>query len=441
MEQDTNKRPTDAQGNPLYRVPEANLSTLQFRIGKLAPRVTKLGVPAPVLTVVSTEDIKVTKIDGFGLVITKVTRVHTVTVTGDAPKIAGWRFAAVLAPVTSEDGSVLGNILRVVPGFDSIIPESYRAAGNNCDHCHTARRRNETFVLVSDAGDWKQVGRQCLRDFLGHQSPEKYASWAEILMDMSDLMGMAEDDGFGGGRQVERFEAEEVLALGAATIRLYGFLSNKSAQEFGKTSTSGRAMDWVTSSDSARAKWDPKILVTDEDKALAAEVFAWMAELQNRPDLNDYMYNLSLLGEGATFTTKEFGLAISAIAVFGREREREINRNKRFAEDKNSQYVGEVGKRSTFANLTLVYTQTFKSDWGTSTLYKFKDATGNIVVWFASGTNPLNLEVNGEPITLVASVKKQEEREGVKQTTISRAKVPPMYDAKTLKFLTTIAWG
>lgn len=359
--------------------------------------------------------------------IAKIVRVFTVTVTGEAPKIAGWAFAAVLQPTVSEEGTVLGNLLRVVPGFDAGIPEQYRTAGNNCDHCHTARRRNETFVLVSESGEWKQVGRQCLRDFLGHQSPEAYATWAEILIDAADFAGLAEESDIshgGSDRWQVRYEAEEILALGASCIRLYGFLSNKSARDFNKQSTSGAVSAWLDSNREQRKEWEKPLVVVDEDKALAAEVFAWMQSLGERSDLNDYFYNLSLLGKGATFTAKNFGLVISAIAVFAREKEREINRNKRFAEDQNSQYVGEIGKRSTFENLTLVYTQTFESDWGVSTLYKFKDAAGNIIVWFASGSNPLGLEVNGQPITLVASVKKHEEREGIKQTTITRAKVP-----------------
>ena len=406
-----------------YQVPEENLSLLQMRIAKLAKRANKLNVPAPTLTVVATREIKST-FEG----ITRVRLVHGVVIAGEAPKIAGWAFAAVLQPVMTEDGSCLGNLLRTVPGFEQAIPERYRNTGNNCDHCQTARRRNETFVLVSDTGDWKQVGRQCLHDFLGHMSPDTYASWAEILIDAADLAGMAEDEGFGGGGSgVARFEAEEILTLGASCIRLYGFRSNKTARENGKQSTSTVVSEWIHAREEDRKKWESPLEPNDADKQQAADVFAWMQTLNQREDLNDYFYNLSLLGQGATFTTRNFGLAISAISVWAKEQEREINRIKRFAEDANSQYVGTVGVRSTFSALTLVYTQDFESDWGVSHLYKFKSSEGNILVWFSSAVLSVgnsDIEV-GDVVSLVASVKKQEERNGVKQTTITRAKIEP----------------
>src|SRR5271165_2224959 len=94
----------------VYRVPEANLAVLESRIAKLAKRAAKLKVPAPALTVIGTEEVKSVR-DG----VTRIRRIASVTVSGDAPKIAGWAFAAVLQPVVTEDGSKLGNLLRIVP--------------------------------------------------------------------------------------------------------------------------------------------------------------------------------------------------------------------------------------------------------------------------------------------------------------------------------------
>ena len=142
------------QEQTIYRVPEANFPVLAARIAKLAKRATKLNVPAPELTIVDSVT-ETKKRNGV-----KFTRTYLlVTVAGEAPKLAGWAFAAVLEAMTDESGVYLGNVLRIVPGFEKSIPEAFRSAGNNCDHCHTERRRNETFVLLNErSAEWKQVG-------------------------------------------------------------------------------------------------------------------------------------------------------------------------------------------------------------------------------------------------------------------------------------------
>jgi hypothetical protein len=423
-----------------YRVPEENLTTLQARIAKLAKRATKLNVPAPTVTVLSStietsvrDDVKISR------------RINIVTVTGETPKLAGWAFAAVLEPMTDESGANLGNVLRVVPGFEQAIPVAFRTAGNNCDHCQTARRRNETFVLVNESNEWKQVGRNCLRDFLGHQSPDGYAAWAEILIDAADLAEMSENDSFGGSQRIERFEAEEILALGACCIRLYGFSSNKTAKESGGQSTSGLCSEWINAGSKGHEKFEHQLIVEDVDRAQAADVYVWMQNLSNRAELNDYFYNLSVLGQGATFTARNFGLAISAISVWAKEQEREINRKKRFAEDATSQFVGVKGERMKFENLTLVYTQDFRIDFGVSTLYKFKTPEGNVAVWFASSKlRKINMDgiKVGDVVTLSATVKGHEIRDGVKQTKLTRAKYyEPKVKMATAKDIREIAWA
>lgn len=405
----------------IYKVPERNLATLQARIAKLTKRAAKLASEPVVLTVLGYNEI-VRKSD---YALDKVVRIYDVTVSGPAPKLNGWEFIAVLEPITSEDGKTLGNILRNVPDASVTLPESYRTAQSFCDHCKTQRRRNETFVLVNESGEFKQVGRQCLRDFLGHASPEMYANLAQILMDCASMCRDSGDEGFGDGRGVSRYMLEEVLALAASSIRLIGWKSSTAAKEFGGESTSSSVACWIDARPDQRDKFKVKLIVEDGDKALAASVVEWLATLESRTELNDYFYNLSLLSQAATITAKNFGLVCSAIATYNREMEREINRRKRFAEDTNSQYVGEIGQR-TKLTATLVYTTSLESQFGVTQLYKFKDENGNVLVWFSSNVywNTItgrDIEL-GDTVILDAGIKAHEEYKGIKQTTITRAK-------------------
>lgn len=434
--------------NGIYRVPEANKPQLDARIAKLNKKARKLGCAEIILNETGHEDLPLYERDPFDgtivyqynngkpeKIISGYRRVLLITLQGAAPKIAGWEFIAVIEPTCDEEGKVLGNILRGVPGATKPVPEKYRSAGNDCDHCKAIRRRLETFVLANDAGETKQVGRNCLRDFLGHTNPEAYCSYAEMLMDARDLcIGSEDGDFFGSGtRHIDRFIAEEVLALAACSIREYGWRSNATAHTNGTESTSGQVQDWIYSKPHERKQWKKPLLPSDEDKATAKEVVEWLEALQERTNLNDYMYNLSLLGQGAMFTTKNFGLACSAIPTYLREKEREINRRKQFESDKNSQYVSEVGKRDRF-DVTLVYMRSFESTFGTMHMHKFRDAAGNVIVWFASNIywNPITKQdINiGDSVSLTGTVKAHEEYwgrdvehlkdKGVKQTVITR---------------------
>jgi hypothetical protein len=96
----------------------------------------------------------------------------------------------------------------------------------------------------------------------------------------------------------------------------------------------------------------------------------------------------------------------------------------------NSQFVAEVGKRIEL-DVTLEWAFQFEGNWGTTTLYKFTDAEGNVIVWWASKpfcpgpVNPdhhiVNEEIEvGQRVRVKGTVKKHEEREGIKQTTLSR---------------------
>ena len=85
-----------------------------------------------------------------------------VTITGDPPRYEGWRFVAAVDAVEG------GTILRYPPGAPAEVNNDQIRAGE-CDHCHTTRARRSTVLVAhEDTGQLLQVGRSCLKDFLGH---------------------------------------------------------------------------------------------------------------------------------------------------------------------------------------------------------------------------------------------------------------------------------
>lgn len=408
-----------------YRIPEANLSTLQQRMAKLVSRCKRAKITAPVLTIGTFEEIQYKNPEGFD----RIRRIYNVTLeSAGRPKIEGFEFAAVISPVMDEDGKTLGNVLRKVPGFAGEIPTSFRNATNYCDHCKTDRRRLETFVIQNTTkGTFRQIGRNCLANYLGLTNPETLVAIAEILIDADDLAGMAEEDGFGGGSYVaERIPLDDVLTVAASAIRLYGWLSNKSAQEFGKTSTSMRVQDWIFGGPKVREQYDPKLVATDEDKALAENTVLWLQSLTEEQTANDYMFNLSLLARSVSVTSKNFGIAVSAINAYAKEKEFQIRHNAKIVADTKSEFLGTIGERIQLENATVEYTTTFEGDYGPSYFFKLR-CGDNILVYFSSN----KMFEQGEVIpSMTARVKAHQNRvdnynpQGVKQTQITRATLP-----------------
>lgn len=95
-----------------------------------------------------------------------------------------------------------------------------------------------------------------------------------------------------------------------------------------------------------------------------------------------------------------------------------------------SQYVGEVGKRLE-AEVTLVDVFGFEvpsfTPWGgtdTKMVYKFEDASGNILVWFTTGYGlDAQQYPQGSILKIRGTVKEHSEYKGSKQTVLQRVKV------------------
>lgn len=94
---------------------------------------------------------------------------------------------------------------------------------------------------------------------------------------------------------------------------------------------------------------------------------------------------------------------------------RDAQKAERAAANAGSQHVGTVGKREKFA-LTIEWIKGFDSAFGTTYIHGLRDAGGNIVIYKGSKV----LGDKGQQILVLATVKAHDEREGVKQTVISR---------------------
>jgi hypothetical protein len=442
-------RALTAEGHPIYRVPEWNMDALMVRVEKMNRRAKKLGM-APLVVALTGEDFEERSrkrggdtwdSESVGKWEKYTIRLVLLTLTGECPRVNGWAMAAT---IQHDEG---GNILRTVPGFEACLPLEYRRIVPRCDHCHTVRQRNDTYVLQSlkqcprcYAGSaqwsvdckecngsgyvpdsWKQVGRNCLSDFLRTSDASGLAEYAEMLAGLDDEMGAFEDDGEScGGRGREYFKALRLLTQVACCVRADGWCSRTEAKNsfVGKCATVDAAMSlwdsklWDKLSDADREKLTP----TAEDAAKAEAAIAWAQALPEDVTV-DYLWNIRVVSHRELISYREAGLAGSIIAAYNRHLEQEMK--KKYERDTPSEHFGVIGERAYFV-LTVMGTREMDGNFGLTTLVSFRDERGSRCKWFCSGSTELEVD---KTYTVRASIKEHQIYHERKETLLSRVTV------------------
>jgi hypothetical protein len=410
----------------------AKQAALVAELTRLAKRAKRIGAPTITWSfgAVENRSVDVRIVDGSeseeGVLPNTVTRlipfVH-LTLTGSRPKIAGWEFAATVQHL---DGV---NILRSCPRAEEIeVPAIYRTRGSVCDHCRLDRDRRDTYLVVNQAGEWRQVGSSCLVDFFGHEDPHQLAAYAEMLAAALSLCEGAEDGeggwGGGGGRRV--FALVEYLTYVAAEIRESGWTPKSAVPDAPGTATANRALDRIAPEKDAKPR-DRSVL--DVDQAVATATVEWALDLDapGGERLNDYLWNLFAVAKSGIADRRTLGLAASMVAAHTKA---EVRRRERAAR-KPSAHVGTVGETRSFA-LTLDRHFSFDTGWGPVSRFLFRDEEDNVFTWKASGDtsvigceHPNHHMVEGERYILTARIKKHDDYKGTLQTVLTLATIRP----------------
>ena len=290
-------------------IPVQNIGQLRARIAELNARAEKLGV----------EGIEFAEITSYCVSPTRITRktareVVEVEVVGGRVGL-GWNLLGVI------EHTAAGNILRAAPG--QTVPESYRDAARECDHCGTTRARQHTFLAETpDGGSIVQLGRSCLRDYLGHIDAEQLASW---MTSVAELTEDGDDDGWMRSGKLPTMTFE-VVAAAAADFRMRGRYVPVSIDD----STRGRVAIWLAPDSKFRTKFirETGFAVTAEDTDRARELLDWVTTAEG----NGYLANLRTVAAAETVKTKNMGLLVSITAAHRTAAERVAEQVKRDAE-------------------------------------------------------------------------------------------------------------
>lgn len=307
-----------------------------------------------------------------------------VTITAAEPKLAGWKFIATI------EHTEAGNILRNATDSNQDLPVEYRTNTNVCDHCKTNRRRKDTYIVQNDAfGELRQVGRTCIKDFLGHGDPDALARYFDNILSLwSDLNEVRDDDEyFGRAPLVE--ETDTFLAVAAESIRVNGWVAKSSWDGCPTAELVWSYLTDFTADPAKRIKDYGFDHVTSESLTLAADARTWIITAKVE---GDYLYNLKVACTLDGVTGRRAGIVASVITAYQRylgdveykrvEKKRKTEASPAPVTDERIEITG-----------TVISAKWRSTDWGSSLKLTIQTEEG-YRVW---GSAPVSLLTDDDP--------------------------------------------
>lgn len=398
-----------------FEIPDWNLERLYHEVAKLNKRGEKLGCPPVTVEVCETLQRVAPGYEEqatlFGSTYVPHVTVHQVILHGEGPKLAGWTFVGSLDHATLP-GVV---IVNTVPG--EVVPSEFHNHDAVCNHCGKIRRRNNTFVLKHEDGHHTQVGRQCLRDFLGHD-PAAIARHLMAVMRFVSELG-DEDTWGGGGKANYSYDHFQVLRTTAAIIRTYGWVARSAASDGPATADEVLNAFNPPMDSMAYKKWKQWIEKLDLDNEEFAKTAILSREwLKTQPTNNEYMHNLHMIDQAEAVPTKLFGYWCSLVATYqraqGRLRLKEAERR-----NLKNEWTGEVGQRLE-TEVSVVSIQDTEGYYGVVHIHRMVDNDGRTLIWFSNARRTME---EGHRYNIHGTVKKHDEFQDWKQTVLSRVSV------------------
>lgn len=334
--------------------------------------------------------------------------------TLDRPKVShdGWEFAATL---TWDDEA--GMISRAAPGARLLE----RPTDRLCDVCGKQRDRKDTYVVQRD-GVQMQVGSDCLQRFMGIRPA---GLW---MLDFDVEQSGDSDEPPASARVEERHDTVQIIGLGLAVTERYGWVSRAAANEGTRAATADRVAAAL-----ANRPQD------DATRREFAELWARAAELEDEArevrefartiDGNsDYAQNLRQIASADSVSPRNAAMLLSAIGSSRRAKEQAAERaaqaSRREQAAQVSQWVGKPKDKVTGVEVTVDSVRVVTGDYGNQTIVTMTDTSGNRWKWWASGDQS-HACTPGTQMLMKGTIKDHGAYDGVKETTVTRAKLEP----------------
>lgn len=329
-----------------------------------------------------------------------------VTITGAAPCYAGWRFVAAVDAVGEEV------VVRYPPGREVALDHGSLRAGV-CDHCHTARsRRTTVLVQHEETGELKQVGRSCLKDFLGWSTLPVFIDDADV----EERLGL----GLCSGRTGE-VDLTSVVVFAWAVVAAYGWTPASAASDrrpstrdlVGEVVLDGRHADEVMDAVS------PHLAEAEE---MAPRILADLTAAFTGS--SGYEANVAvLLRAGMVDPRRHLGLAVSMVSAWQRLQEGERQKAIAAASAPVRRHVGTVGEKVTLTGTVTTRMMVDGFHWSSPDNVLLILDCGEHLVKVVTAAGWAYDVKQGEVVTVTGTVKAHAEYREVPQTVLTRPRL------------------
>lgn len=325
--------------------------------------------------------------------------------------INDWEFIAELEHTEN------GNIITGVAGVE--VPERYYTTRPMCEHCNSKRFRKNTYIVRNKkTGEFKQVGKSCLKDFTHGMSAEAVTQYMSLFDTL--IEGETPEPGCAFQRYVS---TKEYLLYVAETIRHFGY--TRSSDE--GISTASQAIDfydaahgWAVTKEYLQDLIDKMESVNfDIDNQSSVELVSnalvWVSEQEEN---NNYIHNLKTACS-LEYVKGNFGLYASLFPAYDRDLERTAKRKAVQSVEQSSEFVGEISDRITVKIQSVKCVTSWETDFGITRIYKLIGADGNVYTWKTGKY----LDDTTDEMSITGTVKAHTEFRGIKQTELTRCRV------------------
>lgn len=398
-------------------IPKCHLPALRVKVERLDRKAKKLGM-APFEINVLEEDVKpwtretVDLEDRLSQFRVEHIVAVKVSISGEPPKLDGYRLLARIDMAANQAA-------RVTPleWAYSRLPEPYRSgdATGDCSHCKKRRERRYLFLMEEMAtGVVLEVGKTCLKDYIGHQGAESMMAHAQLLVSVINMMEEIDEVGLSGGRPPEAVvELRWLVAAAVRQIRERGFVSRARAEETGDLATAEIVGEMARSAPMVSKGMRAFV---SEDVARADAVIAWAREvLPLQAELNDFetmivhhaRFDMVGLKRGA-------GVMTAAVTAYDRYEESAVT-------GESMKALGYAGDPGDQLEMEVVRKRSLSSDtkWGLMWKHIFCDLEGRYIVWKTGKA------IEEKKVFLKGRVKKHDEYRGIPQTVVTRCSIRP----------------
>lgn len=372
------------------------LEQVKKELDKIARKAQKIGVPfsysvgaehAQEVVVYKTDDITMRQYESYRFMAAAV----DIEISDDIIRRDGWTITARI-----EHGDN-GNIVDSFGGAE--IPKSWSTCKPHCEHCNSKRFRKITF-MVQRGGDVKQVGKTCLKEYTGID-PSAAAAWAQVQNIVQDDFYIFDDDLDGDFRsRIKVYDTTEAIEQAVESVSKFGYVRS---DEHG--STKGDVY----------ARLEEDAPVSAESKATAADIVKWLTSYDDDDSL---ILNVKTMVQNEYVKPSRLGYIAYIPVAYQKYIDRMQEQAERRAAAEKSAFVGAVGQRIKIKTATARLITSWETQYGYTYLYKFSDEQGNTLVWFASGAAKV-----ADGCTITGTIKAHNERNGEKQTVLTRCRV------------------